>query len=807
MNALAGLRKMEEIEQKEEIIEENDISNASDNIKEDEDVKEQEPVTTSETETQDSKTELPPAPGTDDDLVASLSSVSKPLKSILKKRKPEECPVSSEKGDVDKDEKEDVFIEKPTFVGGSIAEALRKIKEIKPTSKKNMSNVEDSKLIDDNEPKPSAFILEMEKEKEKLALLPQGLPSYPTTTNMPNMDWEGKETKVGIVQNSSFAASYTIAKPPELIKTGKQVTTKASQDNDEDIESVVLMSNIPFKVTISELVLILGIWPKGGYNGVKIIKDRMTGLEMKGRKLKVSKSCREELISDWIITKKANAMINHSRVIKVSNLGFHLRKSELLDAIQEVKFSSNDIYWKALKSGQSNSGRGYVVLESSDDAKLVSGKSYQVQGRKIEVAQVHPVEMKRFLEQCSLKVEEYHILNDSFDEKEYDNSDDLQLSPEKATSEVVQDKNDNSFVVVDEVGEITKQVPAKKRKVQPDVKEKGRNMPQLPQPTRYSRERDHHVGAQSPRHNLPPFRPTVHVRMYDVPDKATTADVKSFFEPIPPAKIAQNIGYDIYDIEFYNPGDAMQAMKKHLLLLRKNVIKLEMLPGPPRPLPPRHAPPPRFRPGGQNPMTMHVDMVPLGMKPGPPGIGSLSMPSMEHGPFPMGVDPRSMPHHPAPPHAIFGPPGIHPGPILPVMGPGQFVPMMVDVPNNAVIDPNQMPEPMRKKEVEDKHKKLLGTVAEGVMPEPQKEYIPVPPLPEDFSTYEVPAFRKDTPVGQGVITQMQGFFCQLCNKFYSSSKSAKVVHCKSKGHYDRLKQYLQEKKRLRKLAESEVIGT
>lgn len=50
---------------------------------------------------------------------------------------------------------------------------------------------------------------------------------------------------------------------------------------------------------------------------------------------------------------------------------------------------------------------------------------------------------------------------------------------------------------------------------------------------------------------------------------------------------------------------------------------------------------------------------------------------------------------------------------------------------------------------------------------------------------------------------LQGYFCQLCNKFYSTKTGAKEGHCKTKGHYDKLKQVLEEKKRLRKLAEAE----
>ncbi|CAK8679273.1 unnamed protein product [Clavelina lepadiformis] len=83
--------------------------------------------------------------------------------------------------------------------------------------------------------------------------------------------------------------------------------------------------------------------------------------------------------------------------------------------------------------------------------------------------------------------------------------------------------------------------------------------------------------------------PTIYVRMYNVPDQANTDDIKDFFNPVQPAKIAQNVGYDIYDVDFYNPQDALMALQRQGMMIRKNSVKLEMLPGPPVPLPPRAA--------------------------------------------------------------------------------------------------------------------------------------------------------------------------------------------------------------------------
>lgn len=43
-------------------------------------------------------------------------------------------------------------------------------------------------------------------------------------------------------------------------------------------------------------------------------------------------------------------------------------------------------------------------------------------------------------------------------------------------------------------------------------------------------------------------------------------------------------------------------------------------------------------------------------------------------------------------------------------------------------------------------------------------------------------FLDDT--GQNCIVPVTGFFCQLCNKFYSNEQIAKETHCKSEGHFN-----------------------
>ena len=79
--------------------------------------------------------------------------------------------------------------------------------------------------------------------------------------------------------------------------------------------------------------------------------------------------------------------------------------------------------------------------------------------------------------------------------------------------------------------------------------------------------------------------PTIYLRVYDVPSKATTDDVKKFFRPIIPIKISQNVGTDIYDLVFNNPNDAMAASRRSRASLCGKVVRIEMLPSPLVPLP------------------------------------------------------------------------------------------------------------------------------------------------------------------------------------------------------------------------------
>lgn len=64
-----------------------------------------------------------------------------------------------------------------------------------------------------------------------------------------------------------------------------------------------------------------------------------------------------------------------------------------------------------------------------------------------------------------------------------------------------------------------------------------------------------------------------------------TNDIKDFFLPIVPLKIAQNIGTDVYDVEFNKPDDALNSLNRDGAALCGKVVKVEMLVSPRVPLP------------------------------------------------------------------------------------------------------------------------------------------------------------------------------------------------------------------------------
>lgn len=473
-------------------------------------------------------------------------------------------------------------------------------------------------------------------------------------------------------------------------------------------------------------------------------------------------------------------------MICVKHLPFVLKKSGLVSALKEVEFSEKDVYWSPLRKNQTNSGRGFVVLRSSEDAKRLHSRSFPCMGRRIDVTQVHPDDMKTFFKQCKMELEAgVRVLDDLPDDIE--DISDLNLDPGTPESP------DRMTV------ELAK-------------RHKSNNAPRAPDRRSNHMERAQENWKRSPHPN---FSPTVFVRLFNVPEKATTSDIKSFFEPVLPAKITQNIGSNIWDVEFFNPVDGMQAMSRHNLMMRKNVIHLQMLHGPPQPPQPNHYTgpfPPQFLRPGLPMMMPHPGMMrpPGGMDAPHPGFPSMMGPRIP--PPGPGVGPIFHPgmHHPGPP--MDYPMNMQP-PITPHPEPRRWAS------SDSYVDPRTMPRPMgdsrgarsedrdrRYSESSYKKRKARKSPSPEQAPPPKRELIPVPPIPDDFTKYVIPPFDGATPVGQAIITPMQGYFCQLCNKFYSTKASAKDTHCKTKTHYDKLKQILQEKKRLRKLAEAEHIA-
>ncbi|KAM7418332.1 hypothetical protein PAMA_015789 [Pampus argenteus] len=60
--------------------------------------------------------------------------------------------------------------------------------------------------------------------------------------------------------------------------------------------------------------------------------------------------------------------------------------------------------------------------------------------------------------------------------------------------------------------------------------------------------------------------------------------------------------------------------------------------------------------------------------------------------------------------------------------------------------------------------------------------------------YALPPFDPRNPVGMEFLVPKTGFFCKVCNRFFSGANEAEINHCKSLKHYDNLHKYLQTMK-------------
>ncbi|KAG7235857.1 hypothetical protein INR49_002054 [Caranx melampygus] len=62
------------------------------------------------------------------------------------------------------------------------------------------------------------------------------------------------------------------------------------------------------------------------------------------------------------------------------------------------------------------------------------------------------------------------------------------------------------------------------------------------------------------------------------------------------------------------------------------------------------------------------------------------------------------------------------------------------------------------------------------------------PMNSDTS---LPPFDPKNPVGMEFLVPKTGFFCKVCNRFFSGAKEAEINHCKTIKHYENLQKYLQ----------------
>ncbi|KAM4555218.1 matrin 3-like 1.2 isoform 2-T5 [Odontesthes bonariensis] len=69
---------------------------------------------------------------------------------------------------------------------------------------------------------------------------------------------------------------------------------------------------------------------------------------------------------------------------------------------------------------------------------------------------------------------------------------------------------------------------------------------------------------------------------------------------------------------------------------------------------------------------------------------------------------------------------------------------------------------------------------------------PPPAVKPRAASLPLPAYDPDTPIG--VEHVKMGYYCRVCFLFYSNEDTAKVTHCSSQAHYDKLQKHLEKKK-------------
>ncbi|KAM7009668.1 uncharacterized protein LKV04_001604 [Tautogolabrus adspersus] len=64
----------------------------------------------------------------------------------------------------------------------------------------------------------------------------------------------------------------------------------------------------------------------------------------------------------------------------------------------------------------------------------------------------------------------------------------------------------------------------------------------------------------------------------------------------------------------------------------------------------------------------------------------------------------------------------------------------------------------------------------------------------ETSSDSLAPFDPSCPVGMEFLVPKTGFFCKVCNKFFSGTREAEINHCKTLKHYENLQKFLQSRK-------------
>nr|CAB3263661.1 uncharacterized protein zf(matrin)-3 [Phallusia mammillata] len=591
---------------------------------------------------------------------------------------------------------------------------------------------------------------------------------------------------------------------------------------------------------------------------------RMSGMTFNDKLLKAVISSASEMNRDWALTEQATKQLEKSTFVRLSKLKTTASKEDITKALARFHLKTEDIYCHSSSDDCENDGTVFVVTDSFKVANALCFAQLLSNGRPLEARKVHPDFVSQWCSKNDIpfSVREFGDVDVTElespeqlepDINEPDPNTKLTEAELKTTSTPEEDVTTEKTIKA-EISESEKPtisakpviVTSQPPKLTPTERKPPRPIapfplgqpPMGPMPMRppfmpgppmmmgmmrppgmmpmgpHGRP----MGPPGARPMGPPgmgprpgFIPTIYMRMYNLPEQANTDDIKQFFAPIVPAKIAQNTGYNIFDVDFYTPADTMMALKRQGMLIRKNPISMEMLPGPPIPLPPRmnlnvnrkrtrpesppRAPrypvPPKRRdysPPRQSRSPPRREQVPRRERS--PPRRERSPPRRERSPKRRGRTPPRRGYSPlrrgrSPPRHEFSPPrrGYSPE-------------------RRGRTPPRRSPDFQQKRPHESRWKPVRPRTPPSTRQRESSpvlvksiETIKVDPFPENPFDYRLAQFNPDKPAGQCAIQVMEGYFCQLCRKFYNSKTAGKITHCKTKGHYDKLKEHLEKLKR------------